>query len=426
MKKILLASTVLLLVAAGGGGWYVLEHRDPLQQAKALLAKGDYRGAGLQLRTAVRDNPSNAEGHALLAQLYVAADDPAAAEHEIKQAKALHWDPASSLAILSQAYMRQSKWDEILKEIPSKGATPEQTAYYLMTRAVAQRGLKQIDQANETLADAERLAPQNAEIHLVAARFALADGHQAQAMDEVDRSLAIEPKRVDALQLKSSLLMIKGDRNGALAELSKAITGAPNRLDLLVERAALFLTHNEDAKASADIGTVLAKDGKNVPAQFVDAVLLIRQNKFADADVALQRIDPFIDRFQRGLYFKAMAKARLGQNAQAEDAIITYLNRMPGDADAVRLLAQIELATQHPARAIPYLAKAVQSRPARFRDSGFARPRVRDGRQSARSGQHVPTGVSSRPESVGTYPLGVGEAAGRRPLRGCERPSAFA
>ena len=34
---------------------------------------------------------------------------------------------------------------------------------------------------------------------------------------------------------------------------------------------------------------------------------------------------------------------------------------MPGDADGVRLLAQIELSTQHPARAIPYLLKAVQA-----------------------------------------------------------------
>ena len=249
MKKTLLASTVVLLVAVGGGGWYILEHRDSLQQAKALLAKGDYRGAGLQLRTAVRDNPSNAEGHALLAQLYIAADDPAAAEHEIKQAMALHWDPAGSLAVLSQAYMRQSKWDEILKEIPSKGATPEQTAYFGMTHAVAQRGLKQVDQSNETLAEAERLAPQNAEVHLVAARFALADGHQAQAMDEVDRSLAIEPQRTDALQLKSTLLMAKGDRTAALTELSKAVAGAPNRLDLL-DRAGRALPGPERRRQS--------------------------------------------------------------------------------------------------------------------------------------------------------------------------------
>ena len=361
MKKTLLASTVVLLIAVAGGGWYIVEHRDSLQQAKSLLAKGDYRGAGLQLRTAVRDNPASAEAHALLAQLYIASNDPIAAEHEIKQAMDLKWDQASSLAVLSQAYMRQGKWQELLQEVPEQGSTPEQTAYYLMTRAVAQRGMKNIDASAATLADAERLAPQNAEVHLVAARFAQQDGHLDHALDEVNRSLTIEPARTDALQLKSSLLLAKGDRAGALAELNQAVSGAPARLDLLVERAALLLAMNDDAKAKADISSVLGRDPKNVAARFVGAVLLIRDNKFSEADAELLQIDPIIERFQRGLYFKAMVKARLGQNSQAEDAVTTYLNRAPNDQDGVRLLAQIELGTQHPARAIPYLVKAIQN-----------------------------------------------------------------
>lgn len=361
MRKTLLASTVILLIAVGGGGWYILEHRDPLQQAKLLLSKGDYRGAGLQLRTAVRDNPSSAEAHALLAQLYIASDDPIAAEHEIREAMTLHWDKASSLAVLSQAYMRQGKWDDILKEIPASGPTPEQTAYYLMTRAVAERGLKDSETSAQTLAEAERLAPQNSEIHLVAARFAQQDGHLEHALDEVNRSLAIEPARIDALQFKAQLLLAKGDEQGSLAELTRAIEGAPNRLDLLVERAALLLTLNQDAKSKADVTTVLDHDPKNVPAHFVNSVLLIRQNKFAEADTELQKIDPFLDRFQRGLYFKAMVKTRLGQNGQAEDAIMTYVNRVPRDLDGIRLLAQIELSTRHPDRAIPFLTKAIQN-----------------------------------------------------------------
>src|SRR5579875_2604210 len=118
MKKILLASAVVLVVAAAGGGWYVLQHRDPMQQARVLLQKGDLRGANLQLRTAVRDEPNNAEAHALLSQLQLAGDDPVAAEREIKQAMALNWDHAKALAVLSQAYLRQGKWPAILDDIP--------------------------------------------------------------------------------------------------------------------------------------------------------------------------------------------------------------------------------------------------------------------------------------------------------------------
>ncbi len=361
MKRILLASVVVLIAAGGAGGWYIFQHRDPLQQAKALLQNGDYRGANLQLRTAVRDQPQNAEAHALLSQLQLAADDPIAAEREIKQAMALHWDQAGALAVLSQAYMRQSKWQSILDEVPAKGATPEQTAYFLMTRAVAMRGLKDVAGANATLAEAERIAPQNAEIHLVSARFAIADERPDEAMNEVERCLALEPGRADALQLKARLLSAKGDRSGAIAALTRGIEAAPARSDLPLERAGLLLSENQDAKAGADVDAVLARDPKNPTAQFMHMVLLVRQGKFPDADVVLQRLDPLLANFQRGLYFKAMVKASVGQNAQAEDAILSYINRNPADPDGARLLARIELTSGHPGRAIPYLLRAVQS-----------------------------------------------------------------
>ena len=361
MKRILLASAVVLIAAAGGAGWYILQHRDPLQQAKTSLANNDFRAANLQLRTAVRDEPNNAEAHALLSQLQLAGNDPIAAEREIKRAMALHWDQSNSLAVLSQAYLRQQKWKEILAEVPDQGATPEQTAYFLMARAIAQRGLKDNATATSTLSRALELAPQNAEIHLTAARFALADGQADKAMTDVDRALALEPKSADAHQFKSSLLAVKGDRDAAIGELSRAIELAPTRNDVLIDRASLELAQSHDEKASADVETVLKREPKNPRAQFIQAVLLIRQNKFADADLAIQQLDPVIDQFQRGQYFKAMVKSRLSQNAQAEDAIITYVNRFPGDPDGIRLLAAIELAAGHADRAIPYIAKAVEA-----------------------------------------------------------------
>ncbi len=360
MKKILLASAVVLLAAAGAGGWYVLQHRDPMQQARALLQKGDLRGANLQLRTAVRDEPDNADAHALLAQLQLAGDDPIAAEREIKRAMALKWDHAGALAVLSQAYMRQGKWQAILDDIPASGATPEQTAYFLMARAVAQRGLKDVAGANATLAEAERIAPQNAEIHLTAARFAVADKKPDVAMDEVDRSLALEPNRADSLQMKAQLLAAKNDRDGAIAELTSAIKAAPARSDLMVERAVLLIAANKDKEATDDINAVLAREPKTPSALFMKAVLLIRGGKFADANETLQQIDAQLPAFQRGLYFKAMVKAAVGQTAQAQDAIIAYANRNPTDLDGVRLLARIELTAKRPDVAIPFLLRAVQ------------------------------------------------------------------
>ena len=359
MKRILLASAVVLLAAAGGGGWYVLANRDPMDAAKALLSKGDYAGANLQLRNAVRDQPNNPEAHALLAQLRLAGGDAIAAEYEIKTAMKLNWDNASSLALLGQAYIKQQKWKEILTEIPDHGATTEQTSYFLMTRAVAQRGLKDIPTANTTLAEAERLAPQNAEVHLVAARFAAEDGKGDVALDQVNRSLTLEPNRIDALRMKAGLRATKGDRDGALEELTRGLQLAPDNLDVQLERATLLTLMGQDAKASEDVEAVLKRAPKTQIALYVKAVLMIRANKYQEADVLLQQLDPVLIQFQRGLYFKAMAKSRTNQNGQAEDAAMAYVNRNPSDIDGVRLLAGIELANNHANRAIPFLQRAV-------------------------------------------------------------------
>ncbi len=359
MKRILLASAVVLIAVAGGGGWYVLANRDPVQSAKALLQKGDYAGASLQLRNAVRDEPNNAEAHALLAQLRLASGDSAAAEHEIKNAMALHWDAASSSALLAQAYIQQKKWNDLLKDIPDHGASAEQTAYFLMTRAVAQRGVKNNAAAAATLAQAQRLAPQNAEIHVVAAHFATEDRKPDAAMTEVNAALAIEPNRSDALQIKAALLANKGDTAGAVAALDRAVQAAPASVDLLIERANVLMLTNQDAKAGADIDSVLKKQPKNPIALYVKTVLLVRASKYADADLLLQQLDPVIPQFQRGLYFKAMVKAETGQMGQAEDAAMSYVNRTPNDPDGIRLLASIELQSNHANRAIPYLQRAV-------------------------------------------------------------------
>lgn len=361
MRKILLASVLILAGAGAAGGWYVLNHRDPLQDAKVLLRKGDVRGAALELRSAVRDDPSNPEAHALLGELKLASGDPIAAEREIKQAIRLHWKGAGATAVLAQAYIGQAKWQAILDEIPEHGDTPEQTAYYLMAHALAKRGTKDPAAANALLAQAERLAPQNAEVHVVAARFALADGDTATALKQLDSALALEPQRTEALQLKARLLNASGDRAGALAQLDRAVESAPTRADVLVERAALLLAQGQDAKAREDVAAALKRSPNDRNALFVDVVLLVRERKFAEADQILQKLDPVIANFQRGRYFKAMVKAALGQKSQAEEAAQSYVAHNPDDPDGVRLLARIQLDSGRPGRAVPVLVKAVSA-----------------------------------------------------------------
>jgi putative PEP-CTERM system TPR-repeat lipoprotein len=106
---------------------------------------------------------------------------------------------------------------------------------------------------------------------------------------------------------------------------------------------------------------VLAKDSKNPGALYFSMVLLVRQGKFADADAIAQRLDPVLPRFPRGLYFKAIVKASIGQGAQAEDSAVAYVSRFPNDPDGVRLLARIQMGARRPDRAVTTLVSAVNA-----------------------------------------------------------------
>jgi putative PEP-CTERM system TPR-repeat lipoprotein len=363
MKKILIAAVAGLLLVGAGGGWYVFgrANRDPMQQAKAALQKGDNRTAGLELRNAVREQPGNAEAHALLSQFQIAQGDPVAAEKEIKRAAQLSWPKEDADQVLAQSYLKQSKWKEIQSEIPRAGATPAVTAYYLMVHAVAERALDDVTAAKATMAEAEKADPGSTEVQVAAARLALANNERDVAMAKLDRALELDPKRTDALSMKAELVTAAGDRPQAIALLDQAVTATPASAALRLERANLNLAAGQDAKAREDVDAVLAKDPKNPSALYLNLVLLLRQGKFADADVIVQRLDPVLARFPRGLYFKAVAKASVGQSAQAEDSAVAYVARNPNDPDGIRLLARIQMGARRPERAVATLSSAVNA-----------------------------------------------------------------
>jgi len=104
---------------------------------------------------------------------------------------------------------------------------------------------------------------------------------------------------------------------------------------------------------------VLEAEAQSGGAVYLDMVLKLRAGRYGDADLALARLAPVIDRFARGHYFKAIIKINLGQIEQAVDAALRYVALAPGDMDGVRLLARIEMGARRPERAVAALTKAV-------------------------------------------------------------------
>ena len=325
------------------------------------MTGGDLRAAQIELRAMVRDRPQSAEAHYRLGAVQLQLGDPVAAEKELKLAQALGWNPRVVVPLLARSYLAQGRFKDVLTDFAVKDVAPEEASSLLVVQALAHLGLKEAAAAEAAAAEAERLAPDNVEAPLAAARIALVRNDQAAAERKVDRALEINPRSVDALLLKGELQHAAGKYDAALASFTEALNIAPNAVNIRLERANTLIAINKNKEAKEDITAVLNVDGRNPLANYFMAVLLVRVSDWQGANTALQKISPIISRFPRGEYFQALVNINLGQLEQAADAANKYLARAPQDIAAYKLLARIDARARRPEQMIEVLTRAVNA-----------------------------------------------------------------
>ena len=420
MKKLVILVVVMLVLGGGAAGawWKFVRKADNFASARALIDKGDLKAAQIELRNAVREDPTNSEAHFRLGTVQLRLGDPVAAEKEFRLARDNGFDPRGVTPLLAQTYMAQGKFRELLRDFQATGQPPEIAVSVLVTRGIAMMQLDNMDGAAAAFAEAERLGPQLVDPPLAGARVLIAKHDYTGAEAKVDRALAINGKAADALVLKAQLSNLKGDRPKALAALDAAVEAAPNSSAARLERANILIASGQDAKAKADVDAVLAVEPRSAGAVYLQAVLAARAKDFAAADAALTKINAVLSRFPRGYYFQAIIKFNLGQAEQAVEAANKYMARNPGDLDGVKLMARIDLAVQRADHAIQILDAAAVS--------GTADAEMMDllGRAYAQSGrqqqavQAFEKASKMAPDNVdvlnhlASARLGLGDAAG--------------
>ncbi len=369
MIRRLIVAAVIVLVTAGAalGGWHFLRPRDPLVQARQMMAHGNIRGAQLTLRSAILADPKLTEAHFRLGKVQLMLSDPAAAEHEFRQAGALGWDAAELRPELAQAVVAQGRYAEVLRDFPTDGLPPASAAAVLVARAEAQLGLEQPAAAAAAVAEAQRLAPNSADTALASARVAIAGKDLAGAERHVAEALAIDPHELQALALQAELQASRGDFAAAVTSYGTAIdqadkTAAPGVADMLrLGRARSLYAMNAYAPARLDVDAVLKTRPKQPQAQYLSALLYSRAGDWKAADAALAVVGPLLPRLPDGDLTLAMVKANVGDGEQAAAAAERQLARTPGNLLAAKLLATLEMAKNQPGRAAEVLAAASSS-----------------------------------------------------------------
>ena len=363
MKKLLLLILpVMILAGAGGAAWWAYgRNRDSFTKAQEMMDKGDLRGAQLELRNAIRTNPNNAAAHFRLGQVGQRLGDAVAAEKELKLAREQGFDARLVNPILAQAYMAQGRYRELLRDFPTQGLSGEQATPLLTLRSLAQLSLGDLPAALAAASEAERLTPTSTEATLTSARVLIGMRDFQAAEAKVDRALQINPRAVDALVMRGQLLNVKGDRTRAIEAFDTVLSFNANNLTARLERANLLLMDGKDARAKEDVEAALKLEPRSSMGTYLRAVIAVKAEDYAAADVDLTKIASLLARFPRGFFFYAITKYNLGQAEQASDAANKYLARNPSDPDAIKLFSRIELAARRPLPVISLLTASLKT-----------------------------------------------------------------
>jgi putative PEP-CTERM system TPR-repeat lipoprotein len=360
--RLLLCTLFLLLLASIGGGVWLFQHRkpDPMIHAAARAQQGDMREILLLQRDAAASHPDDVGARVRVGQTLLKLGDGVSAEKSfrsiVEHGTAQGPDRWAALQGLGEADLMQGNWKAVLADVPASGPDAAVTGPFLLLRATAQLALDDVAGAKATQAAASATAPDRPEPAMIAARLALKAGDATAAEAAADAALRLDPNNIDALSLKLRLASVKPDPAPALAVADRAIAAAPWLLSLRIDRANLLMRMpGQDAKAQEDVDVVLSRAPGIAAARYLNAVLMARGGRLAEASAALERLGPAVERFPRGLYIQAVVNSMLGNAETAMTLAERYSARFPGDRDGFMLLARTRIAAGHADLALPQL-----------------------------------------------------------------------
>lgn len=326
-----------------------------VDDAQKYLKKGDINAAVIQLKNALQKDPNNVSARKLLGEIYLRVGNGPAAEKELQAAIRRGAKDKNIQVQLARAYLLQGKFDAVLKGLPDDVSDPEVRLSVLIARARAHLGLRELDEAEKAFGEAEKIKPEDVRPKVGGAQVLVNRGKLKEAEEKVDAAIQVKGDSADALVLKGELRRLNRDLEGAVAAFDKALTGAGTNIPARLGRAAALIDLNKDEAAQADIQAVFQRIPKHMLASYLSALSLSKKKDFTGAQEALQQAGPSLDNHMPSVFLRGAINYALNQLEQAAANLSRYVDAVPGNARARKLLGATLVRKNDPQKAIDVL-----------------------------------------------------------------------
>lgn len=331
--------------------------------AKVLLAKHDWKGAIIELKSAAQKHPRSGEVRFLLGSALLSGGDPAGALIELQKARELGADHDDLMPVLAKAMLSNGQFknvidafgDMVLKDRRATAELQNQVAwaYYRLGRG---------DRWESAVAAALQSDPKNEGARIQRALMLARDGKFDDALALTNAVLADNPKQLDAWVLKGRLLWGgKSDLDGASAAFRQALAVDTRfvpahiaLLDLLQQRGML-------AAFRAQVGQLKKVLPDAVETRFYDTQLALLDNDLVRAREGAQSLLRAAPESPLALHLAGSVEVQTGALAQAKVHLSRAVQLRPDLLYMRRMLAVAELKLGDPDGALETLKPLVDS-----------------------------------------------------------------
>lgn len=333
------------------------------EEAKARASKGDRSGAIILLKDAIQKDPQNGAMRFMLGRLYNEVYDAASAEKELRKAVELGTVDGGRVAVeLARALRLQAKFEVILRDVEPKSAyEPEQLASIHALRGRAQQSLGRNPEAKESLVEAQKLGPQNADAVLLDAQIRFVSGESETALAIVDSLVGRVPTNLEALTYRAGLLRQIGRVDDAMKAYADVLKILPTHYGSL-RGLTVLLTWRGDVDDAQRHMNVLKQTYKGHPQVIVDqGVIDYVRKKYDVALAAAQTALKARPDFLPAQLLLGLSQQALGDALQAEQSLTKYVAADPSSRIGRYALAAQLLSMDHPKRAADVLAPMLKA-----------------------------------------------------------------
>lgn len=338
----------------------------PYEEALKSFYNTELNSAVIHLKNALKNQPNHLPSLVLLAEVYIAQGDGAAAEDSLIRARQRDADEKKVLPLLLEAYLLQQKYKQVVNNANTNFPEPKIQSELLVLQGRAYVELNNLEQAKLSYQQALDFYSSNIQAQLGVAQVYLLKRQFKQSRAFINKALNISPIDTNALVMLANIEQSEGNTEAALSVISQVIGLSKENFPALLTRASLFIEKQEFQLALADLSVILERIPNEPKANYLKIVassalgdLKASKETIAHLNMVLSGLpNDIMQQNPVYLYLAGVVSFQQQEYRKAQNVLNKYIDIISEDTRALKLLARTEMALAQFATAKTYLIKA--------------------------------------------------------------------